>query len=468
MEPELVDKYDTFSPVDYRYPVRDLEQYLSENAYTRYLAMVEAALVETLADYGVCPREAAEQAKKAASMVTAREVYQEEARIRHDIRALVNVMKTKTSQEAGRWIHLGATSYDIIETANAKRYRDAMHDVILPDMIALEKELIKLARREKDTPQIMRTHGQHAVPGTFGLSIAKYVDRWGDRILYLENATNNLKGKLSGAVGAYNAISLIFDNPEEFEKRVLEKLGLEPARLSTQIAPPEYRLDLFHGVTSAYGVLASYARDIRNLSRTEIDEASEPFGKKQVGSSTMPHKKNPINSENTEGAWKLVLPQVLTRYMDQVTEHQRDLTDSITRRFDPELLVMFDGSVRRMARVTRGLVVKHENLEKNLEKSRDYLVAEPLYILLAFHGHPDAHEKSRQLAMRAREAGESVLELARRDPDTAGYVEKFTPEQELVLKDPVTYYRGIASQKTQKICDHWEEQIGLLEERLGL
>lgn len=333
MTEEKFSRYSLFSPTDYRYSIKALEPYLNEEAYVSYKAKVEAALVQTLAARGICSKKIADEIVKATRQVQAKEVYDEENRINHDIRALVNVIRSKVSDDAKPYVHATATSYDVVDTANALRYKDAVKNVIIPDMITLENALIDLASREKKTVQIGRTHGQHAEPITFGFAIAQYVSRWGHRILKMQDAVNDLVGKFSGAVGAYNASALFFTDPEKFEDEVLNTLGLSPGEISTQIVQAEPITDFFHSVVSSFSVLANYARDMRNLQRTEIGEVGEPYGTEQVGSSTMPQKRNPINFENVESAWKKIMPQMITVYLDQISEHQRDLTNSLSQRY---------------------------------------------------------------------------------------------------------------------------------------
>ena len=304
MNKEVPSPFNLISPTDYRYSVKDLEQYLSEEAFVKYKAKIEGVLTKTFAKYGICSLKIAEEVVQATSQIMASDVYKEESKIKHEIRALVNVILDKVSNEAKPFVHTTATSYDIVDTANALRYRDATKNVILPDMVKLEKVWIDLAKREKNTIQIGRTHGQHAEPITFGFAIAQYVNRWGNRILNLKTTSDNLVGKFSGAVGAYNASSLLFEDPESFEKDLLdEELGLKPAEISTQIVPPEGVTDFIHSIVSSFGVLANFARDMRNLQRSEIGEVGEPFKEDQVGSSTMPQKRNPINFENVESMW---------------------------------------------------------------------------------------------------------------------------------------------------------------------
>jgi len=462
MEQNLKEKFDNFSPTDYRYFVEDLKPYLTERAFIKYKARVETALVKVLAKFKIISREIAREIVQAADSITAEEVYEEEKRIKHDIRALVNCIRNRVSLKARPYIHFLATSYDIVDTANALRYKDASLKVIIPEMIRLEKTWMSLAERYKDVVQIGRTHGQHAEPITFGFALAQYVNRWGNRILKLKEATNNLVGKFSGAVGAYNASSLFFNNPEEFERAVLSEVGLNPANISTQILPPEPVVDFYHAIISSFGVLANFCDDMRNLQRSEIAEVGEEFEEEQVGSSTMPQKKNPLNFENVKSMWKVFMSRMITVYCDQISEHQRDLTNSCSQRYLPEVLVGFTAGVRRMAKVSSKLQIDKTNMEKNLRMSEGLIVAEPLYILLAFQGYSDAHEYMRKLSMRSLKDNQSLIEMIKKDKNLKPYLEKLTASQKEIIENP-SKYTGIASKKVEVINKLWRRKLGLGE-----
>ncbi len=462
---EEIDYSELFCPTDFRYQVKELLPYLSEEAYVKYKAKIEAALAVQLSKTGLCSKEVAEEIVRAAGQITAREVYDEEARIKHDIRALANVIQRKVSDRAKPFVHLTATSYDIVDTANALRYKDAVLHVMIPDLVKLESALIELSMKYSGTAQIGRTHGQHAEPITVGFFFAYYVSRLGQRIEAILKAAQNLTGKFAGAVGVYGPLSLIVKDPEQFEQELLSYLGLKSSEISTQIVQPEPLTDLMHSIVSAFGVIANFARDIRHLQRTEISEMSEAFGAEQVGSSTMPQKRNPINFENVESMWKKFMPQMVTVYMDQISEHQRDLTNSSSQRYLSELLVTFDYSVRRLTRTLwddeKGqlkLVVDETMLRENLSLSADKIVSEPLYILLAAAGHPDAHETVRRLVQQSIEKKKSFRELLKSNDELSKYFARLSPSNWEILDNPVNY-QGIADQKAKKIASTWKHRI---------
>jgi adenylosuccinate lyase len=452
------------SPLDHRYYASnealfdELSAYFSENAYIRYELKVEAALAKALAARGICSKAVAQEIAGACEAVEPAEVYQEEETTKHNIRALVNCIQRRVSDAAKPYVHFTTTSVDIMDSATALRFKEATEKLVLPKMLELEALLIKIARREKATLQVGRTHGQHAVPITFGFAMAEYVARFGSRIEAVRESAVNLRGKIAGAVGAYNASSLFFDDPLQFETEVLAELGLKPAVYSNQIVEPEYLTDYCHAIVSAFGVLANLADDIRHLQRTEIAEVGEVFEAGQVGSSTMPHKRNPWNFEHVKSMWKTFMPRMITLYADQISEHQRDLTNSASGRFVPELVVGFTAAVDRMTRVMGKLVVDKANMQRNFDATKEMVIAEPIYILLASLNHPDAHEAVRALTLESQKTRKSLRQLLVERSDLFPYWEQLTPKQREILEHPEKY-NGWAEKKTELLCKMWEEKL---------
>jgi adenylosuccinate lyase len=459
---------DCVSPLDYRYygPNERLfarvHPYLSEAATLRYFLRVEAALARGLAATGVCTPEQAEEIARACDAVTFEEVHEEEQRTDHNIRALVNCISRRVSPAARPYVHLGATSSDVWDTATALRLRDFTGDVLLPELLDLERALIGLAREHRDTVQIGRTHGQHAVPITFGFAAALYVERVGGRIEAIRAALEAQRGLLSGAVGAYNALSLIVPDPLELERVVLAELGIAPARISTQIAPPEPLTDLAYAVISCLGVLANLADDMRHLARTEIGEVRERFLATQVGSSTMPHKQNPWNFEHVKSMWKEFAPRIVAVLSNQISEHQRDLTNTASTRFVPEIFVGFLDALDRTVGLVRSTGVNAERMRAHLDVARRMVVAEPLYIMLALRGVDHAHEIARKISLEARGSGRSVLEIAASHPEAGPALTALSEAERRVLEAPEQHYIGLAARKVDGVCDYWERAL-LLE-----
>jgi adenylosuccinate lyase len=197
---------------------------------------------------------------------------------------------------------------------------------------------------------------------------------------------------------------------------------------------------------------------MRNLQRSEIGEVGEPFGEEQVGSSTMPQKRNPENFENVESLWKEFVPRMTTKYLDQVSEHQRDLTNSASQRYDAEFFMAFDSCVRRILSISKRLVVDRTGMKKNLDTALPTIVAEPLYILLASVGHPNAHEYIRKLTLESPRKGKSISDLALSDPSIQPLIGKLKAKQLELLRDPAKYL-GLASSVTDRVLTYWENRL---------
>ncbi len=462
--------FEAVSPLDFRYygatetVMKRLKPYVSESAYVKYQAKVEAALVRTLANHGVCSSEAADQVELAVDQVTAEEVYEEQAKIRHNIRSLVNVIRRKIDPSARPYVHLFATSADILDTATALRFKELTENVILPNLVNFAQQLIDLARTHAETVQIGRTHGQHAEPITFGYALALYISRLGNRIEMIAQTAKNLRGQFSGAVGAFNGLAMVFDKPEELETDLLDLLGLKPSdtHTSTQCVEPEFISDLAYAISSAYTVLANFADDMRHLYRTEIGEVGRKYDPNLVGSSTMPHKVNPEAFENVKSLWKAFIPRMQTVFMDSILEHQRDLTNSASSRFLTELFTAFDYSVYRLSHALTELDVKANQMRQNLELSAGNTIAEPIYLLLAYYGFPDAYDHTRKLVSKVHDQGATLTNLLWTDGDLQPFLNRLTETQRETLQDS-TRYIGASIRLTHKTCEEWEKKISKIQ-----
>jgi adenylosuccinate lyase len=458
-QPSQTPNYSSIDPLDGRYYDPEIAQYLSEASRIAYQAYVEAALGRALADAGICSPEIAAQIEEAAGLVTAPAVAEAEKTTKHDIKALVNVIKAGLPDEAKPYVHFGATSYDIVATALSLQLRAAVNEVIIPRLIELEKTLLSLTKDYAETVQIGRTHGQHAVPITFGFAMAEYVSRLGSSINSLKVLNGKLKGKFSGAVGAYNALSLFVDDPIEFEKKVLGYLELEPAPYSTQIIPAENYVRLIDELAITAGIMANLSHDMRHLQRSEIAEVREAFEEGQTGSSTMAHKRNPWNFENVISMSKQVTAQLVNANLNLSSEHQRDLTDSASARFYGVVLASVAAMAQRLNTVMSKIEVDEQNMQRNLHLSGGAIAAEPLYLLLEKYGHTTAHEASKTLAHQALEAGKPLYEVASQDPGIADYFGKFTDNEKQILQEPEKHYTGLAAKKALATHDYWNSQL---------
>jgi adenylosuccinate lyase len=477
---EARDIFKNISPIDHRYSVSEsqvfqsLVPWISEEALISSCIKAEIALIFAhLKVRGELTGAIRAELEKCTA--SPEEVYAEEEKTRHNIRALVNVLKTKVPAKIAPLIHLGATSVDILDTSLSWRIAGVTREVVLPLLKKLELLLCSFAEKEADTPQVGRTHGQHAVPITLGFAFAEYVSRLGKSILEIEKRSKELKGKLSGAVGAYNATSMIVKDPLELERIYLAELGLEPSEHSTQLVEPEYLLRLLLEFNTAFGIIANLADDLRNLQRSEIGEVREGFAADQVGSSTMPQKRNPWNSEHVKSLWKAFMPRVNTFFMDQISEHQRDLSNSASQRFISDYIAGFCLAVSRMSKVIEGLGADRERLLANLRGGGipGGVMAEPAYILLAETGVSDAHEVIRKITLAAEKENISFADALAKEPETlkkiggklaelgliAAKTEDLTTETLSFFEKPERYC-GLASKKAKTLAEKYKALMG--------
>jgi adenylosuccinate lyase len=334
-----------------------------------------------------------------------------------------------------------------------------MNDIVIPRLIELEKTLLELTKKYAKTTQVGRTHGQHALPITFGFAIAEYVSRLGENILALKELTEYLYGKFSGAVGAYNALSLFVDDPVKFEASVLGLLEIKIAPYSTQIIPADSYVRLIHELSISGGIMANLSHDMRHLQRSEISEVRESFDPNQTGSSTMAHKRNPWNFENVISMNKQITGQVINANLNLVSEHQRDLTDSASARFYGVVLASVASMSTRLNKVMSKLEVDEESMQRNLYMSGGAIAAEPLYLLLEKYGHTSAHEVAKSLSQDALSAGQSLYVVIEEASDISEYVAKFSTEERKILKEPEKYYTGLSEQKAMSIYEQWNDKF---------
>ena len=467
--------FSSISPIDHRYSISEPEVFqalvpwLSEEASVAACVKAEIALI---CAHLTVRGQITPSTKEILQNITIdpAEVYAEEEKTHHNIRALVNVLKLKVPKEIAPLIHLGATSVDILDTGLSWRMAGVTREVALPLLKKLELLLCGFAEREAGTPQVGRTHGQHAVPITLGFTFAEYVARLGKSILEIEKRSKELKGKLSGAVGAYNATSMIVKDPLELERIYLKELNLEPSEYSTQLVEPEYLLRLLLEFNVAFGIIANLADDLRNLQRSEIAEVMEGFSADQVGSSTMPQKRNPWNSEHVKSLWKAFMPRVNTFFMDQISEHQRDLSNSASQRFIADYVTGFCLAVSRMTKVIKGLGADRERLLANLQKGNipGGIMAEPAYILLAETGESDAHEVIRKITLAAEKEKISFAAALAKEPQALamiggklaelGIVD--SPDKVLSFFENPQHYSGLASKKAMDLAKKYRTLMG--------
>ena len=331
----------------------------------------------------------------------------------HDVAAFVDVLSADAGEQAGRWIHFGLTSSDVLDTALALQLQ-AAGEVIVPQAWELAEALAAQARTHVDTLCVGRTHGVHAEPTTFGIKMAGYAMEAARNADRLERAFAQASvGALSGAVGTYAATS------PDFERRVLARLGLEPEPVSTQVVPRDRHAELLQAIALAGAGLERFATEIRHLQRTEVREVSEPFRSgQQKGSSAMPHKRNPINTERVTGLARVLRGYAQTGLENVALWHERDISHSGAERVVlPDATTLLHYATHVTLRIARGMVVDPRRMAQNLELTNGAIFSQRLLLALVRSGlaRDDAYRIAQELAQRAWDDGVAMRELVEAD-----------------------------------------------------
>ena len=391
-------------PIDTgRYGTPEMRKIFDEEMRIQRMLDVEAALAWAHAEVGEIPKRDAEKIMEMASTkyVKLARVKEIEREIKHDVAALVRAL-AEVCGSSGAYVHLGATSSDILDTATALQLRDAL-ELIEKRLSDFEKVLMKKALRYKDTLIIGRTHGQHALPTTLGFKFTVWLREISRHIQRLRQCRERVTvGKMSGAVGTQAGLGV---HALEIQGLVMEKLGIKPAEISTQIVQRDRYAEIVCLLAMIASTLDSFATEIRQLQRPEIGELSEPFEvKKQVGSSTMPHKRNPITCERVCGLAKIVRSLVFPALENIKTWHERDLTQSSAERFIiPEVCILVDYMLFLMSSIVANLRVDEQRMRENIELTQGRVMSEAVMIALTKKGvsRQEAHELLRKLAMKS-------------------------------------------------------------------
>lgn len=405
---------DPVCPLDYRYGRKELKDLFGETKRLQYLLDVEAALARAHAKVGNIPKSAATEITNKASTkyVKVERVNKIESETKHDIMAVTRALAEKCSGGAGKYIHLGATSYDIVDTANALQFAEST-EYIRKELKNLRNTLLNLAKKHKKTIMVGRTHGQHTIPITFGLKMAGYameVERHLERLF--ECKSRLLVGKLSGAVGTGAALG---PKALTIQEEMLKELKLGVEDVSTQIVCRDRYNELLGVLCNIAVSMEKFATEIRNLQRDEIGEVAEAFeAKKQVGSSTMPHKRNPITCEQICGLARIVRGFITPTYENAIQWHERDLCNSSAERFIiPHSIILTDWIVFKTNSVFKNIKVFPDRMKKNLIISKGLPMAESLMTTLINKGmgRGDAHELMRKISLKAVKEKKTLKEV---------------------------------------------------------
>ena len=389
-----------------RYTRKELGALWSDHARFEAMRRVEVAACEEMSG----PTDADLAAIRAATF-TVDAINEREKLTDHDTAAFVDVLSASAG-EPGRWIHFGLTSSDVVDTGLALQIK-SVGELILPDSRALVQALAEKAREHKRTLCAGRTHGIHAEPTTFGIKLAGFAFEAHRNVLRLEAAFQQAAvGALSGAVGTYSATS------PEFERRVVQRLGLEVESVSTQVVPRDRHAQLLQAIALAGAGLERLATEVRHLARTELSEAREPFTAGQKGSSAMPHKRNPIKSEQVTGLARLLRGYSQATLEDVALWHERDISHSSVERIVlPDATFLLDHMQRRMLGVIRDLVVDPRRMRENLDLTHGALFSQRLLLALVARGstRDEAYRITQRLAQQAIDERVHLRELLQHD-----------------------------------------------------
>ncbi len=426
-------------PIDTgRYGTPEMRKIFEEETRFQRMLDVEAALAWAHAEVGNIPRSDAERIMAAASIehVKISRIKEIEREIKHDVAALVRAL-AEASGPSGAYVHLGATSYDIVDTATALQLKEALN-LIERRLNDLEKILMEKTLQYKNTLMMGRTHGQHALPITLGFKFAIWMREISRHIQRIRQCRDRVVvGKMSGAVGTQAGLG---EQAFKIQELVMQKLGIKPADISSQIVQRDRHAELICVLALIASSLENYATEIRELQRPEIGELFEPFETgRQVGSSTMPHKRNPETCERICGLSRIVRSLVVPAIENIVTWHERDLTQSSAERFIiPEACILVDYMLFLMCNVIANLRVDEERMLKNIEITQGRAMSEAVMIALTKKGmsRQEAHELLRKLTLKSEMEKRPLKEVLLEDKIVS---QKLSEKEIDVALDPRNY-----------------------------
>ncbi len=392
-----------------------------ENKYKTWLE-IEVLICEAYAELSMIPADDMKNIREKARFDVAR-VLEIEERTRHDVVAFIENVAEYVGPSS-KYIHMGVTSSDILDTSFSCLLNEAA-DILIEDIASLMEVLKEKAYACKDMPAIGRTHGIHAEPVTFGLKITHFYDEMKRNLERMKAAKERIRhGKISGAVGTYAHV------PPFVEQHVCEKLGLKVCPISSQIIPRDYYAEFFTTLALAGSTIERMSMEVRSLQRTEVGEAEEFFRKGQTGSSAMPHKRNPIASENLCGMARLLHGYAMSSLENIPLWHERDIShSSVERVIAPDATIALDYMLERVKNVFRNLIIYPDKMQKNLEITRGLYHSEAILIALIRKGltRQEAYKVTQGVAMRCYEGGLDFVTELKKD---AG-LKKFLSEKEI-------------------------------------
>jgi len=424
-------------PIETRYRTEMADVFTEERKLENWLK-VEAALAEVHAELGNISQKAADEIRRKANLnyVKLRRVKEIDREIHHDLMAMVKSLAEQCENDAGKFVHFGATSYDIEDTATALQLKEALN-YIYDSLSDLLKILITITVEKKNLVCIGRTHGQHAIPTTYGMRFGVWayeVSRHLDRVSEIRNRISF--GKMSGAVGtmaSFNDKGIIIQN------RVMNKLDLKPVLIANQVIQRDRHAEVIF-ITALIGqTLAKIAKENRILQRSEISEMFEPFKNAQVGSSTMPHKRNPYKSERICSLARVLKSNVNVALDNIILEDERDMTNSASERvIFAENFILLDYMIKQLIQNLKGVEFNKKKIEENLNLTKGAYLTEKVMVQLVKRGigRQESHEILRKASIKARKEDLDMKDILIENHEIK---QKFLKEELADLFDPQKY-----------------------------
>ncbi|MEE9377982.1 MAG: adenylosuccinate lyase [Candidatus Lokiarchaeia archaeon] len=438
-------------PIETRYRTEMANIFTEERKLENWLK-VEAALAEVHAELKSIPQEAADEINKKANLnyVKLKRVKEIDKEIHHDLMAMVKSLAEQCEDDAGKYVHLGATSYDIEDTATALQLREALN-YLYGSLLDLLKILMTITNEKKNLICIGRTHGQHAIPTTYGMRFGVWayeINRHLDRVSEIRNRISF--GKMSGAVGTMASFN---DKGITIQKVLMNKLDLNPVFIANQVIQRDRHAEVIFLTALIGQTLAKIARENRILQRNEISEMFEPFKKTQVGSSTMPHKRNPHKSERICSLARVLKSNVNVALDNIVLEDERDITNSASERvIFAENFIFLDYMVKQLIQNLKGIEFNEIKIEENLNLTRGACLTEKVMVQLVKKGigRQEGHEILRQASIKARKESLYMKDILFENKQIK---EKFSKEELDDLFDPHKYI-GKAVEQVDNLIKH--------------
>ena len=433
-------------PIDFRYGTPEMKTVWSEENRFCCVVSAETALVSALASCGIIPEADANAVSSHAHEATLARAKEIEAEIGHDLMGMVKAL-SEVCGEAGRYVHFGATSSDILDTATGLQLKQAL-DILDAKLEGFLAVLLERAEETKDLVCIARTHGQHALPMTYGLRFAVWAEEIArHRLRISEIRPRAAVGKLTGAVGTLASLG---KDGLRVQAEMMRRLGLSDAGLTTQVIARDRYAEYIFLLANIASTLEKIAVAVRSLQRTEIGEVSEPFGKNQVGSSTMPHKRNPVKCEQVCGLARIIRGMVEPALLNNTLWDERDLTNSASERITfPEASVLTDHCLKVMTAVISGLEIHEDAVKRNLDLLQGVNLAESVMLELTRRGMPrqDAHEIIRRASLQALDERRPLAEILSAVPAAA----ELLPAEEIAGFFTAESYLGLSVEQTESL-----------------